>query len=98
MGSLVHSGVMHSQVDKLTDDSYDLQFGPNVIGHFYFTKLLLPILISTAKLSPEGTVRVVNTASLGHRLSKLQFDTFIDGPKRRAIHPFWLYGQSKTVG
>ena len=89
---------MHSQVDELTYDGYDLQFGTNVLSHFYFTKLLLPILLSSAKSSPEGTVRVVNTASLGHWFSKLHFDTFIDGPKRRAIHPFWLYGQSKTVG
>ncbi|KAF8556734.1 NAD(P)-binding protein [Imleria badia] len=87
---------MHPPVDMVTDDGYDLQFGTNVLGHFYLTKLLLPILISTAKLSPEGTVRVVNTASLGHWFGNLQFDTFMDGPKRRAKRTFWLYGQSKT--
>ena len=97
IGSLVHSGVMHPPVDRVTDDGYDLQFGTNVLGHFYLTKLLLPILISTAKSSSEGTVRVVNTASLAHWFGNLEFDTFKDGPKRRAKRTFWLYGQSKTV-
>jgi len=82
----------------VTDDGYDLQFGTNVLGHFYLTKLLLPTLISTARSSPEGIVRVVNTASAGHWFGKLQFETFMDGPKRRADHTFRLYGQSKTVG
>ncbi|KAF8547993.1 NAD(P)-binding protein, partial [Imleria badia] len=43
------SGVMTPPIDMLTDDGYDLQFGTNVLGHFYFTKLVLPTLLSTAK-------------------------------------------------
>lgn len=84
-------------MDMVTDDGYDLTFGTNVLGHFYITKLLLPILISTAKSTPEGTVRVVNTASHGHWFSNLEFDTFMDGPKRRADQTFRLYRQSKAV-
>ncbi|KAG6374027.1 hypothetical protein JVT61DRAFT_4665 [Boletus reticuloceps] len=91
-----NAGVMHPPVDMVTADGYDLQFGTNVLGHFYLTKLLLPILISTAKSSPEGTARVVNTSSRGHWYGGLQFDTFMDGPKRRADRTFRLYGQSKT--
>ena len=89
---------MEPPIDMLTDDGYDLTFGTNVLGHFYLTKLLLPILISTAKSSPEGTVRVVNTSSVAHLFGNLQFDTFLDGPKRRADYTFRLYAQSKTVG
>ena len=89
---------MQPPIDMLTDDGYDLTFGTNVLGHFYLTKLLLPVLISTAKTTPEGTVRVVNVASQAHVVSELQFDTFIDGPKRRADDTFRLYAQSKTVG
>ena len=37
-------------------------------GHFYLTKLLLPTLLSTARLSPEGADRVINTASSGHTI------------------------------
>ncbi|KAF8838824.1 NAD(P)-binding protein [Paxillus ammoniavirescens] len=91
-----NAGVMNPPAEMITDDGYDLQFGTNVLGHFYFTKLLLPTLISTAKSSPEGTVRVVNTASNGHLFGGLEFDTFKDGPKRRAVNTYTLYGQSKT--
>jgi NAD(P)-dependent dehydrogenase (short-subunit alcohol dehydrogenase family) len=34
---------------ELTTQGFDLQFGTNVIGPFYFTKLLLPTLLQTAK-------------------------------------------------
>ncbi|KAF8130313.1 hypothetical protein EV363DRAFT_1432211 [Boletus edulis] len=90
-----NAGVFRPPIELVTDDGYDLTFGTNVLGHFYLTKLLLPILISTTKSSPEGTVRVVNTASHGHFFGNLQFDTFVDGPKRRADHTLRLYGQSK---
>ncbi|KAF8130187.1 hypothetical protein EV363DRAFT_1296843 [Boletus edulis] len=91
-----NAGLYGPPIDMVTDDGYDLQFGTHVLGHFYLTKLLLPILISTAKCSPEGTVRVVNTSSKGHLFGTLQFDTFVDGPKRRADSTKRLYGQSKT--
>ncbi|KIJ61736.1 hypothetical protein HYDPIDRAFT_176892 [Hydnomerulius pinastri MD-312] len=91
-----NAGVMNAPVDMLTEDGYDLQFGTNVLGHFYFTKLLLPLLLSTAKLTPSGTVRVVNTSSNGHVVSGLHFDAFKDSPARRRMHTALLYGQSKT--
>ncbi|KAN0080037.1 hypothetical protein V8E55_009603 [Tylopilus felleus] len=91
-----NAGVMHPPIDLVTDDGYDLTFGTNVLGHFYLTKLLLPVLISTAKTTPEKIVRVVNTSSQAHWLGKLQFDTFMDGPKRRADDTYRLYSQSKT--
>lgn len=84
-------------VDMITDDGYDLQFGTNVLGHFYLTKLVLPTLLSTAKSAPEGTARIVNTASNGHWFSGLMYDTMKDGPARRKQGPWPLYGQSKTV-
>ena len=67
-------------------------------GHFYLTKLLLPTLLSTARLSPEGAVRVINTASSGHTIvDKIDFNTLKDGPARRKMTPTNLYGQSKLV-
>jgi retinol dehydrogenase-12 len=68
-----------------------------LIGHFYLTKLLLPVLISTAKTSPEGTVRVVNTSSVAHYYSTIRYDTLKDGPERRKQWTQRQYSQSKFV-
>ncbi|KAL1750854.1 hypothetical protein FB107DRAFT_251852 [Schizophyllum commune] len=89
-------GVAMCPVDMVTIDGYDCQFGTNVLGHFYLTKLLLPTLLSTAKNSTDGTVRVVNTASSGHTIvDKIDFNTLKDGPARRKMSMTNLYGQSK---
>ena len=85
-------------IEQLTADGYDLQFGTNVVGPFYFTKLLLPTLISTAKSSPDGHTRILATASSAHLLTTLNFNTFKDGPARKAAGPDTLYAQSKVVG
>ncbi|EUC59465.1 oxidoreductase, putative, partial [Rhizoctonia solani AG-3 Rhs1AP] len=60
-----NAGVMVPPVDQRTADGYDLQFGTNVLGHYFFTTLLLPTLIHTAKNSPlaHGHARVINTSS-----------------------------------
>ncbi|KAG2110815.1 uncharacterized protein F5147DRAFT_687339 [Suillus discolor] len=41
---LLH-GVMAPPIEMLTDDGYDLQFGTNVLGHFYFTNIVMPALL-----------------------------------------------------
>jgi len=89
-----NAGVMHPPIDQLTADGYDLQFGTNVLGHFYFTKLLLPTLVATAKTAPEGKARVVNTASIMHMFGSLNFNAFKDSPVRRKSK-LVLYSQSK---
>lgn len=60
-----NAGVMVPPVEQRTADGYDLQFGTNVLGHYFFTTLLLPTLIHTAKNSPlaNGHARVINTSS-----------------------------------
>ena len=72
-------------VDQLTADGYDLQFGTNCLGHFYFTKLLLPLLIESAKADPVFKARVVNTSSSGHFFYTVDFDSFRDGKRRRKL-------------
>ncbi|KIJ65114.1 hypothetical protein HYDPIDRAFT_131388 [Hydnomerulius pinastri MD-312] len=89
-----NAGVMVPPVELVTTDGYDLQFGTNVLGHFYFTKLLLPTMIETAKTSSDGKARVVTTSSSGHLFGNLDFETFKDGPKRRKPTNS-LYCQSK---
>lgn len=84
-------------VQQITTDGYDLQFGTNVLGHFYFTKLLLPALLAGAKTSRDGHARVVNTSSSMHLAAGLDFNTFKDGPARKAAGTQKLYSQSKNV-
>ena len=57
---------MWPALDALTEDGYDLQWGTNVLGHFYLTQLLLPTLLSSVASSPDGHVRVVTLSSNGH--------------------------------
>lgn len=65
------------------------------LGHFYFTKLLIPTLLSTAKASgsPARIVTVASTGSLMY--SGLRFDTFKDSPTRKKLGKEALYLQSK---
>ncbi|OJA21277.1 hypothetical protein AZE42_10595 [Rhizopogon vesiculosus] len=91
-----NAGVMTPPVEMITDDGYDLQFGTNVVGHFYFTKLVMPGLLAAATTSSDGTARVVNTSSNGHWMSGLDYNTFRDSSIRRKKNAWSLYGQSKT--
>lgn len=50
---------------SLTSDGYEIQFGTNHVGHALLTKLLLPVMLETAK-EPGADVRIVNVSSIGH--------------------------------
>ncbi|EST07827.1 Short-chain dehydrogenase/reductase SDR [Kalmanozyma brasiliensis GHG001] len=70
---LNNAGVMATPY-TFTKDGLELQVGTNVVGHYLFTMLLLPTLISTSKLpeyaKPDSpSVRVVQVSSLGHIMS-----------------------------
>ncbi|KIM40868.1 hypothetical protein M413DRAFT_27993 [Hebeloma cylindrosporum] len=91
-----NAGVMAPPIEQLTAQAYDLQFGTNVLGHFYFTKLLIPALLAGARSSPDGKARVVNTASSASLLvGGLDFNTFKDTPARKKRATIMLYAQSK---
>lgn len=91
-----NAGVMFPPISQLTEDGYDLQWGTNVLGTYYFTKLLLPTMLETAKTAPGGKVRVVTTASVVHyMISGLNYNTFKDGPARKKTGTQKLYYQSK---
>ncbi|CCM05434.1 uncharacterized protein FIBRA_07653 [Fibroporia radiculosa] len=87
-------GVMIPPLEDLTADGYDLQFGVNVLGHFYFTQLLLPALLAVPQ-SCEEKARVVTTSSLGHIFTPLNFEAFCDGPTRVKMGRQELYQMSK---
>ena len=96
---------MWCPLDQITTHGHDMQFGTNVVGHFYLTQLLLPILIATARSSPDRHVRVVNISSGGHWIAPspngggpILYDTLIDGPARTKYdNMLGMYSQSKAV-
>ncbi|KAF9652077.1 NAD(P)-binding protein [Thelephora ganbajun] len=93
-----NAGVL-SFSDALTADGYDITFGTNVLGHFYFTELLIPALYRAS--TPEHKSRVINLSSqmgiIGVSAfgSGLDFSTFKDSPTRRKIFGYTSYSQSK---
>ncbi|TFK37741.1 NAD-P-binding protein [Crucibulum laeve] len=90
-----NGGVMTPPVEMITDDGYDLQFGTNVLGHFYLTKLLVPALVNGAKTSSDGKSRVVTTSSSAMWFDKVDYKTIKDGPLRIKKGTTGLYAQSK---
>ncbi|PBP22433.1 short chain dehydrogenase reductase [Diplocarpon rosae] len=58
-----NAGVMRPPQGSKTKQGYELQIGTNNLAPFLFTKLLTPLLQSTAKISPPGSVRVVWVSS-----------------------------------
>lgn len=81
----------------VTKEGYDLQFGTNVVGHFYFTELLMPALIAGVSSSPDHHTRIITTSSSSAYMGKLNYDTFKDGPARKKLARSDLYNQSKLV-
>ncbi|KAH9925604.1 NAD(P)-binding protein [Epithele typhae] len=82
-----NAGVMMCPQSMLTAQGIDLQFGTNVLGHWYFTELLMPALIAAAEASSDHHARVITTSSSGAYSETLHFDTFNDGPRARRCRP-----------
>jgi NAD(P)-dependent dehydrogenase (short-subunit alcohol dehydrogenase family) len=81
-----NAGVMFTPFSRTADD-FEIQLGTNHLGHFEFTRLLIPQLSDGA--------RIVILSSDGHRLS----DVDLDDPnwERRDYDKFAAYGASKTA-
>jgi len=91
-----NAGVMMPDPKALTKDGYDLQFGVNVLGHYYLTVLLLDSLKAAASAPGAQPSRVVNLSSAGHLFSPgINWDTLRDGKARQKMPLFELYNQSK---
>ncbi|KAI9838916.1 MAG: hypothetical protein M1819_004124 [Sarea resinae] len=77
-----------------TEEGYEIQFGTNHVGHFLFTKLLLPTLLKTAE-GPDADVRIVNLSSEGHRLAPTGGLILDPAESEKKTGPWSRYGQSK---
>ncbi|KAJ7474198.1 NAD(P)-binding protein [Mycena latifolia] len=101
-----NGGVMIPPPDQLTAQNHDIQFGTNVIGHYFLTQLLLPALTASYETS-QVPARIINTSSAGHKLAApgtgIDFASLKPGPGRDAwlkrfsatTAPWRLYGESK---
>ncbi|RIA88682.1 hypothetical protein C1645_825970, partial [Glomus cerebriforme] len=73
----------------LTEDGIQDQFGVNHVGHFLFTKTLLP------KIEASAPSRIVNVSSLAHtRIDGIDFDKI---NQKDAQSPFQRYSVSKLA-
>ncbi|VDB84627.1 unnamed protein product [Peniophora sp. CBMAI 1063] len=89
-----NAGVMQAPMDYLTVQGYDMQLGTNVLGHYFFTTLLLPAL--QAASATGGKARVVNTSSFAAYMgNSIHYDAVKDGPARRKLASTDLYWISK---
>ncbi|RFU35441.1 hypothetical protein B7463_g867, partial [Scytalidium lignicola] len=58
-----NAGVSRQPPGSVTSQGHEIHMGTNCLGSYLLTKLLLPILIQTAKSSPKDSIRVIFTSS-----------------------------------
>jgi NAD(P)-dependent dehydrogenase (short-subunit alcohol dehydrogenase family) len=80
---------------SFTTEGYEIQFGTNHMGHALFTKLLLPVLLETAK-QPNADVRIVNIASHAHQMAP-PGGIIYDQAKLETYNTWRRYGHSKLA-
>lgn len=75
--------------------SNHLIFKTNYLSHWLLTRLLLPLLLSTAASSPAGIVRVTNVSSVGHKQWAPSVGIDFEDINQTKSGPWSRYGQSK---
>ena len=89
-----NAGVMALPASTTTE-GYEIQFGTNHIGHFLFTKLLMPTLQRTAE--GKGDVRIINLSSEGHRLPPRGGLALKDAHSDMASYNTWVRCKTSTT-
>lgn len=94
---MLNAGIMAAPPGQ-TKEGYEIQFGTNHVGHFLFTKLLLPVLRATAARPEKPDVRVVVLTSAGIGLAPAKgFDESWVRTDGSAVYTFTRYGMSKLA-
>jgi NAD(P)-dependent dehydrogenase (short-subunit alcohol dehydrogenase family) len=92
-GLINNAGIMAVPFQK-SQDGYESQWQTNYLAHALLTHHLLPLLLSTARASNPGDVRIVNVSSGGHRFAPKNGIDFADINQEKGS--IWSrYGQSK---
>ncbi|KAF1834562.1 NAD(P)-binding protein [Decorospora gaudefroyi] len=89
-----NAGIMASPYST-TKEGYEIQFGTNHMGHALLTKLLLPIMLETAK-KPGADVRIVSLSSMGHYITGKKGIEF-DQAALEKENTWRRYGSSKLA-
>ena len=95
LNGLVNNAGIMAVPFETSKDGYESQWQTNYLSHALLTHLLLPTLLSTARASKPGDVRVVDVSSVGH--NKFAPKTGIDFEDINQVKGgVWSrYGQSK---
>jgi retinol dehydrogenase-12 len=94
-GLVNNAGIMATPF-AMTEDGYEEQFQTNYLAHWVFTSHLLPLMLTTAKGKPAGSVRIVNLSSYGHHSAPKGGIGFEDTSLKDASG-MTRYGQSKLA-
>ncbi|MEO1015586.1 MAG: oxidoreductase [Pseudomonadota bacterium] len=85
-GLVNNAGIMQTPPQK-TANGFEMQFGTNHLGHFYWTGLLLDLVEAAAG-------RIVTVSSIAHRYGKIHFDDLM---LEKSYDPTVSYCQSKLA-
>lgn len=91
---LLNAGIMAVPPSK-TPDGFEVQLGTNHVGHFLLTKLLTPLLQTTAT-EHKGDIRVVSISSSGFAFAP-SIDIILDTDELYKQGPWARYGASKAA-
>lgn len=64
-GLVNNAGIMATPFE-MTKDGHEAQWQTNYLAHWVLTSHLLPLMLSTSRTLPPGSVRIVNLTSSGH--------------------------------
>lgn len=94
-GLINNAGIMATPFE-ISEDGYEAQMQTNYLAHWVFTSHLLPLMRSTTKNLPPGSVRIVEVTSSGHLNAPKGGINFNDVSLPNAT-PMDRYGQSKLA-
>ncbi|KAF2267798.1 NAD(P)-binding protein [Lojkania enalia] len=67
-----NAGVMNIPERKLSEEGIEMHLATNYVGHFLFTNLIMPKILSPTKNTHTGASRIINVSSMGTMVSPLR--------------------------
>eukprot|EP00095_Tigriopus_kingsejongensis_P008230 snap_masked-scaffold591_size129331-processed-gene-0.4 protein:Tk08230 transcript:snap_masked-scaffold591_size129331-processed-gene-0.4-mRNA-1 annotation:"SCO-spondin" len=93
---VLNAGVMMSPMHPRTKDGFEMQMGTNHLGHYLFTRMLIPLLKKTAQ--DHGEARVVTLASMANEFANAPIRLHdLNWEKEEDFSPGQAYFHSKMA-